>query len=1024
MGIAEFSIKNRLIMFIVIAASLIGGWFAYENMGRFEDPEFTIRTAVVVTQYPGASPEEVAREVTDPLETAIQQLQEVDEISSVSSDGLSRINVDIKYEFSPDKASLQSLWTKLRNKVADASASLPPGAETPIVNDDFGDVYGLYYLVTGEGYSMRELEDYGKRLRGELLTVDGVAKVTLHGVQREAIYVEISRERASALGVSVNQVYSDLDQQNAVVSSGDVQVGNRRLIIQPSGTVDSVSAIENLEVSTGAEGTVVYLKDIATVTRDYVTPSSLELRWNGQPAIGLGVSNVLGANVVKMGEGIDEKLVETLESRPLGIELHEYYHQGKIVEKSVADFALNVLAALAIVLVTLLIFMGPRSAIIIGGVLILTIAATLLIMFLSGIPMHRISLGALIIALGMLVDNAIVVTEGILVGVQQGRKKIDAAKDIVGRTIWPLLGGTLVGIIAFAPIGFAPGSTAEYTGHLFWVILISLLLSWVFALTVVPLFADLLFSEVKSGTEPKGDGRFMRSYKNFMRFVLGVRWIAIAAVVGLFATAIWGFQFVKSGFFPSSTTPQIVVDYWLPQGTDVSVTKADMLDLEPYMQSLEGVEDVQTLIGAGGLRFMLVYSAESGNSAYGQFLLKVENYDAVAPLIPKIQAHIDQNYPDAQAKAWRFQLGPGGGSKIEAQFSGPDPAVLRNLASQAKAILAADPKSIAIQDDWRQPVSVIVPEYSEARGRRLGISREDLSNALQTNFSGKTVGVYREGDRLVPIVARAPANERLDAREMPGIQIPSSTTGGVVPLIEVVDGVETVWRDAILRRIDRQWTIKAQADRTAGELASDLLDRVRPQIEAIELPPGYSFKWQGEYGDSAEANGNLASTLPLGLLAMVLVVVILFNALRQPLLIFLVVPLALIGVVLGLVMTYTALEFMAILGLLSLSGLLIKNAIVLVDQMDLEIKEGIPRFDAIVDSAASRVRPVMMGSLTTVLGVIPLFGDAFFKSMAVVLVFGLSFATLLTLIIVPVLYAVFFNVKSSETAIVSSEGAP
>ena len=468
MSIAEFSIKNRLIMFIVISASLIGGWYSYENMGRFEDPEFTIRTAVVVTQYPGASPEEVAREVTDPLETAIQQLQEVDEISSVSSDGLSRINVDIKYEFSPDKASLQSLWTKLRNKVADASSSLPPGAAMPIVNDDFGDVYGLYYLVTGDGYSMRELEDYGKRLRGDLLTVDGVAKVTLHGVQREAIYVEISRERASALGVSVNQVYSDLDQQNAVVASGDVQVGNRRLIIQPSGTVDSIAAIENLEVSTGSEGTVVYLKDIATVTRDYVTPTSLELRWNGQPAIGLGVSNVLGANVVKMGVGIDAKLVETLENRPLGIELHEYYHQGKIVDKSVADFALNVIAALAIVLVTLLIFMGPRSAIIIGGVLILTIAATLLIMFLVGIPMHRISLGALIIALGMLVDNAIVVTEGILVGIQQGRKKLEAAKDIVGRTIWPLLGGTLVGIIAFAPIGFAPGSTAEYTGHLFW----------------------------------------------------------------------------------------------------------------------------------------------------------------------------------------------------------------------------------------------------------------------------------------------------------------------------------------------------------------------------------------------------------------------------------------------------------------------------------------------------------------------------------------------------------------------------
>ncbi|MEL6861322.1 MAG: efflux RND transporter permease subunit [Pseudomonadota bacterium] len=1021
MGIAEFSIKNRLIMSIVIIGSLLGGWFAFENMGRFEDPEFTIRTAVVVTQYPGASPEEVAREVTDPLETAIQQLQEVDEISSVSSDGLSRINVDIKYEFSPNKESLQLLWTKLRNKVSDVSSQLPPGASTPFVNDDFGDVYGLYYLLTGEGYSMRELEDYAKQLRGDLLAVEGVGKVTLHGTQSEAIYVEISRERAAALGVSVAQIYNDLDQQNAVVSAGDVKVGERRLVIQPTGTVNSVEAIENLEVSTASSGTIVYLKDIATVTRDYVSPSSLELRWNGTPAIGLGVANVLGANVVKMGEGIDAKLAATLESRPIGIELHEYYHQGKTVEKSVSDFALNVVAALVIVLITLLIFMGARSAIIIGGVLVLTIAATLLTMYVVDIPMHRISLGALIIALGMLVDNAIVVTEGILVGVQQGRKKIEAAKDIVARTIWPLLGGTLVGIIAFAPIGFAPGSTAEYTGHLFWVILISLLLSWVFALTIVPLFADLLFKDSTGDQEPQGDGRFTRLYKDFMRAVLRLRWAALGTALGLFAMAIWGFQFVKAGFFPASTTPQVVVDFWLPQGTDVSVTKADMLSLEPFIAELEGVEKVQTLIGAGGLRYMLVYEPESANSAFGQFLIKAESYDAVAGLIPQIQDHIDENYPNAQAKVWRFQLGPGGGSKIEAQFSGPDPAVLRDLATQAKAILAADVKAIAIKDNWRQQVSVIVPDYSEARGRRLGISREDLANALQTNFSGKTVGVYRESDRLIPIVARAPSTERLNAQEIVGIQIPSSTTGRVIPLVEVVDSVDPIWRDAMLRRVDRQWTIKAQADPAIGELASDLLDRVRPQIEAIPLPPGYSFKWEGEYGDSAEANGNLASTFPLGGLAMVLVVVILFNALRQPLLIFAVVPFALIGVVLGLVLTYTALEFMAILGLLSLSGLMIKNAIVLVDQMDLEIEEGKPRYDAVIDSAASRVRPVMMGSMTTVLGVLPLFFDAFFKSMAVVLVFGLSFATLLTLIIVPVLYAIFFNIKTTETAPVAVE---
>ena len=1012
-----FAMKNRLITMIVILASLLGGWYAYENMARFEDPEFTIRTAVIITQYPGATPSEVANEITEPLETAIQQLQEVEEITSTSSAGLSRINVDIKYEFSPSKAALQGIWTKLRNKVNDAQSALPPGTPASIVNDDFGDVYGIYYLITGEGYSYKEIENYAKKLRTDVLSVEGVAKVSLSGLQREAIYVEISRERASSLGLSTNQVYQQLEQQNTVSSAGNVKAGNRRLIIQPTGSIDSVEEIESLVISTDNAGTIVYLRDIANVSREYQTPLQSELRYDGKPAIGFGISNVTGANVVKMGNAIDAKLAEVESQRPIGIDLHEYYHQGKITDDAVLNFAVNVLAALAIVLVTLLIFMGLRSAVIIGAVLLLTIAATLATMYLADIPMHRISLGALIIALGMLVDNAIVVTEGILVGTQRGRSKIDITKEVIGRSIWPLLGGTLVGIIAFAPIGLAPGSTAEYTGHLFWVVMISLLFSWVFAITAVPFLADLLFKEVNAPEGEQVEGKFMSAYKSFMRKVLKVKWLAIGAAVGLFTVSVWGFQFVKSGFFPASTSPQIVVDYWLPEGTDISQTQADMLAIEKDFAEYPEFSNVQTLIGAGALRYMLVYSSESGNSSYGQFLLKVKNYDDIKGLVPRIQSYLDSNYPDAQAKVWQFQLGPGGGSKIEAEFSGPDPVVLRTLANKAKAIMAADGRAISVKDDWRQPVSIIQPEYSANRGRRLGISRQDLSSALSTNFSGSSVGVYREKDTLIPIVARAPKDERVDANSIDQIQIISPATGASVPLGQVVDGIKTVWRDSLLKRENRVWKIKAQSDPISGDLASDLQARIRPAIDAIELPPGYKLKWGGEFGNSSEANGDLASTLPLGFLAMVLVVVILFNALRQPLVIWLTVPLALIGVVTGLLVTGTALEFMAILGLLSLSGLMIKNAIVLVDQMDIEISEGKARFDAVVDSAASRVRPVMMGALTTVLGVIPLFSDAFFKSMAVVLVFGLSFATLLTLVVVPALYAALFKINSTESEV-------
>ena len=1018
MNIAEFTIKNKVLSVIVILLSIFGGWSAYQNMARFEDPEFTIRIAQIVTSYPGASPLEVAEEVSEPLERAIQQMQEVDVIESVSSAGVSELKVEIKYDFSPTKADLQLIWTKLRNKVKDAEISLPPGVGTPQVYDDFGDVYGLYYFVTGDDYTPAELRQYAKDLQSELLQVEGVAKISLSGVQREAIFVEISRQNAAALGVSVNTIYSILSQQNAVVAAGDVSVGDQRIIIDPSGAIDSVDAIQNLLVSGTSDGKLIYLKDIANVWRGYQTPPQKLMRYNGKPAIGFGVASVLGANIVKIGNAVDQKIADSVSRRPLGIELHEFYHQGKAVDASVQDFVINVIAALVIVVVTLLIFMGLKSAMVIGSILLLTIFATLATMQISGIPMHRISLGALIIALGMMVDNAIVVTEGILVGVQRGRKKLDIAKEIVSQTKWPLLGGTLVGIIAFAPIGFAPGDTAEYTGHLFWVILISLMYSWAFAITLTPLFCHGLFKAPKDTaavTADKKENAFFRGYRKLIGQSLKARSLVVGSVIGLFVVAMWGFQFVKSGFFPTSTTPQMVVDYWLPQGASIEKTQKDMKKLEAFVAELSGVNAVQTSIGAGGIRYMLIYGSESANAAYGQILARVDDYKGINELMPKIQQYVNDNFPDAQAKVWRFVLGPGGGSKIEATFKGPDPQVLRGLANEAKAIMIADGGALSIKDDWRQPVSVIEPVYSATKGRRAGVSREDLATALQTNFSGKSVGVYREGDDLLPIISRAPANERVGIDSITSIQVLSSTTGQYVPIAQVTDGFRTVWRDGQLRRENRIWTIKAQSDPYPNELPADLHTRIRPAIEAINLPDGYTLEWDGEYGNSKESNENLASTIPLGLLAMVLVVFILFGKVRQPIVIWLVVPLALIGVVGGLVVTGTPLEFMAILGLLSLSGLLIKNAIVLVDQMNVEIDSGKPRCDAVIDSATSRVRPVMMGTLTTVLGVIPLFFDAFFQSMAVVLVFGLSFATILTLVIVPVLYAMFFRIGNDET---------
>ena len=1015
MNLAEAAVRGRLVVAILIAGVLFGGWYAYRDLPRLEDPEFLIRTAVVATPYPGATAEEVADEVTEVLETAIQNLHEVEEVRSVSSIGSSVINVDVRYEYSRNSAELNAVWTKLRNRIGDVRGRLPPGAAAPVVNDDFGEVYGLLYLITGEGYTPRELHAYAKALRKQLLAVPDVGRVAVLGARDEAIYVEVSRERAAALGVAVERIYADLAAENSVAPAGSVRVGDRRVAILPSASIDSVADLESTLVTSEAAGAPVRLGDVATVRRSYAEPPGMLVRFDGRPALALGVANVSGANVVEMGSAIDRMIDATQADRPIGIEVDEFYHQGKVVDAAVANFVANVALALGIVLVTLCLFMGIRSAVMIGAVLLLTVAATLTTMYVFGIPMHRISLGALIIALGMLVDNAIVVGDGMLVGIAEGRPRRDVARDVFSRTKWPLLGGTVVGILAFAPIGLAPGNVAEYARDLFWVVMISLLFSWLFAMIVVPLLSDLLFRDGQpSRSRGAGEDAVLRGYRALLRLTLSRRWIAVGVAVSLFAASVIGFAYVKAGFFAASTTPQVVVDYWLAAGTDIARTIDDMISLEGEVAALEGVEAVQTLIGAGGLRHMLVYAPEAPNPSYGQILARLDDHTRIDELLPRIQGMVDAGYPDARAKVWRFQLGPGGGSKIEARFSGSDPEVLLRLAGDAKAAMAAHGGAISIKDDWRAAVPVIQPEFAPARGRLQGISREDLAGALETSFSGRRIGVFRDGDTLIPIIARAPAGERRDAAGMAGVLIPNPVSGDVTPLIEVVEGIDTTWRHGRLIRVDRVWTIAAQCDPGPGRAASEVFRELRPLIEAIELPQGYRLEWGGEYGDSADANASVMGALPLGFGAMVLVVIVLFNAIRQTLVVWLVVPLALTGVVLGLLATGAALDFMALLGLLSLSGLLIKNAVVLVDQMDFEIGAGKPRYDAVIESSASRLRPVAMGTLTTVLGVLPLLGDTFFRSMAVVLMFGLAFATLLTLLLVPALYAIFFRIDRRE----------
>ncbi len=1010
MNIGEHAIHKKTITLMFVFLIIGGGFLSYDNLGRLEDPEFTIKEALVVTYYQGASPVEVEEEVTDVIETAIQQMGQVHKVTSVSRNGMSIVTVEMKDKY--DKHTLPQVWDELRRKVGDARAQLPPGAGPSFVNDDFGDVYGIFFAVSGDGYSYREIKDYADDLRRELLLVKDVAKIEFYGVQQEVVYVEMSRSRMAELGVSQKDIYNTLNQQNTVSPAGQVKVGQEYIRIAPTGMFESVDEISKLLVHGGKSDSFITLGDVAKITRGYAEPPQAIMRFNGQPAIGMGISTVSGGNVVKMGEAIRKRLNELEANRPIGMELGIVSYQSESVKKAVNSFILNLAEALAIVIGVLMIFMGVRSGFIIGAILLLTVFATFVFMNIYNINLQRISLGALIIALGMLVDNAIVVTEGILINIQKGMDRVRAVAQVISQTMWPLFGATVVAVFAFSGIGFAPGGVGEFCRSLFQVILISLMMSWVLAVTVTPLFCNMLLT----GNSEKEDqdpyrGLIFRAYKTFLTACLNWRKLTCALMCGLLIISVYGFGFVKDSFFPSSTRPQFMIDYWRAEGTHIQETAKDMNKIEKYLMSREDVVSVASFIGSGATRFTLVYSPEKPDTSYGQLLVSVKDYRTIDPMVPEIQQFLWENFPDAEPKIKKFVLGPGGGAKIKVRFRGPDPVILRQLSNQAQAIMRADTMSKDVRDNWRQRVKLIRPEFAEAQARRVGVSRSDLNQALEMSFSGLTVGVYREENKLIPIVSRPPEEERVNVDNVNDLQVGSPMTGKMVPISQLVSGDKVEWEDAVIHRRNRMRTVTAECDPGAG-LASPLFNRLRPQIEAIELPLGYEMEWGGEYEDSAEAQGKLGEILPLAFLAMIVTVICLFNALRQPMIIFLCIPLAIIGVAPGLLITGQPFSFMALLGFISLAGMLIKNAVVLIDQIDLEIREGKSPFPAVVDSSVSRVRPVSMAAVTTILGMIPLLFDAFFIDMAVTIMAGLGFATVLTLIFVPVLYAIFFKINA------------
>ena len=1014
MNIGEYSVNNRVISWLLVVIMIGGGLIAFERMGKLEDPAFTIKSAKILTRYPGATAREVQEELTYHLEDAIQKMPQVKRIKmSVSRPGLSDILIDFKDEYKSD--DLPNIFDELRRKIADVKPSLPPGAQAPIVLDDFGDVYGIYLMLTGDGYSWRDLYDTADAIKKQLVLVNGVRKVVIDGEQREVVYLDISRSTVAEMGLDLSQIGSVLGSQNVVVDAGNVQVGDDYIRFNPTGDFQSAQEIGDVLISS-SDRKLIRLKDFATITRAYEEVPGKIYYVNGKPGLSIGISMAAGQNVVEVGRSVDKMLESLLPVIPIGMGLETVYNQPLEVEKSVGGFIVSVGQAVAIVLVVLLAFMGLRTGIVIGAVLLITVAGTLFLMNVFGIELQRISLGALVIALGMLVDNAIVVAEGMQVRMESGMKAMQAARESVGKTIWALLGGTVIGILAFSAIGLSPDNTGEFASSLFYVILISLSLSWVTAISTTPLLCALLLKPGTGGAGQDSDpyaGKLFQAYRGIVATAINHRWITLLAVVGMFVLAVIGFGHIKSGFFPDSSTPIFFVDVWEPEGTDIRTTRDDTLRVSEFIRQQPGVVQTSSVIGGPHQRFTLVYDSKEPTRVYAQIIVRTENREQIPAVMAAIREYMHKELPWTDPIIKPMRIGPGRDAKIEARFSGPDEEVLRQLAEQAEAIMRADPNSTDVRNDWRSPVKVSTPVFNEQVARQLGVDRQKLGDALKVSFDGYDVGRYRDGNRLLPIRLRAPEEERDDIDDVRDTQVWSPVLRRTVPVSQVVSDYETRWENSVIRGRNRIQTIIASCNPVDG-MAGPLLQSLWPQIEAIELPPGYQLEWGGEYEDSQNAQAGLGASLPVGFLLMILTSIFLFGKLRQPAIIWLTVPLAIVGITVGLLSTGGAFDFMSLLGALSLIGLLIKNAIVLIEEIDQQIDSGKDPYEALLDSCVSRMRPVVLAAATTILGLIPLLSDVFFVNMSVTIMAGLGFASLLTLIVVPTLYAVFFRIRRPE----------
>ncbi len=1018
MDIAKASIKTPVNTWLLIIICLIGGLVGLGDIGRLEDPAFTLKLAQVVTAFPGASAEQVEREVTEPLETAMQQMPQVLRVTSISKPGVSEISVEMKSKFDGDQ--LPQIWDELRKRMTDVQNSLPTGVRPIQVFDDFGDVYGLYYALTAADFTPYQLREFSRIIRRDLLTVPNVSKVSVAGVLKQQITANIDTSQLASLGLSLPDVKQALNYSLRPYSSGRLIMDGQRIRIPVDSAGSKVDAIENITIGLPGTTSQIRISDIAKISLDVVDIPRFLVRHNGQSAITLAVAANREANVVEVGQAVRTRMSEILSELPAGITLEPIYDQAQVVDESVSGFILNLVMSVAVVILTLCLFMGWRAGVVVGGVLLLTVLGTILVMWLYGLNLQRISLGALVIAMGMLVDNAIVVAEGMLLRMQKGISALEASSHVVKQTQWPLLGATLIGIAAFSGIGLSNDSTGEFLFSLFAVITISLFLSWVLAITVAPLFGSYFFKVGTNTSEDNFNSVFHKKYRHVLLKALDKPGKTVLLLLAITMLSYYSFGFVKQGFFPSSNTPMFYVHYWGPQTRDIRVTAEFLEKAEAIAMKHEEVASLTTFIGKGGERYTLTYNPQQANESYGQLVIRTHERDQIPGLVAQLNEELSALDPDAQIYMERIVFGPGSGAKLESRFTGPDKTVLRDLGEQALAILKADEQLIDVRHNWREKELILAPQYDDYNAGIAGVTRADFSDAVQFSSNGLKLGKLRDGDYSYDIIAKAynpiakNTGQVNNIQQLYDAQVWSPYQRSYVPLRQLSPELKTQSEGVLIHRRNRLRTLTVMAEPGIEETAGQALKRIQPLIEAIELPEGYQLEWGGEFESSRDAQKSLGSGLPLGFLVMILITIFLFGRIKEPLIIWLIVPMAVCGVVAGLLLADMPFGFMSLLGFLSLFGMLIKNAIVLLEEIDIQLNEGLEPDKAVVEASLSRLRPVSLAAITTILGMGPLLFDAFFADMAVTIMGGLAFATVLTMIAVPVLYSLFYGIKQPE----------